>query len=279
MIRKLINLLLLGFAALVASCYPSGGYLEEQSKRIEAQEITIDRQRLSIKGMEAALNEDYDTAIELLTRAIVQEANPTEKAVAYQFRGRAYADSFRFDQALRDFDAALQLDPSQYRAHTERGRVYGALGKYDRALEDFDIAIRLDENTALAYKQRGEVYIRQREYSRALVDFDKAIALRQRYSLAYMSRGWANFYMGHFSTALADFIRAVEQSKQDPEPLIWLYLARLRNGEEATAELQQNARQRNLQKVAWPGRQPFPPGSRRRCNFRSPETSRSDRRK
>jgi lipoprotein NlpI len=248
MILKLVNFLFLAFSALVMSCHPYRGYLDEQSRQIEAQEIIISHQQLSIRAMQATLNEDYDTAIELLTRTIAQEANPTEKALAYQFRGRAYADSFRFDQALKDFDAALQLEPTQYRSRTERGRVYGALGKYDQAFEDFDAAIRLDEKKALAYRQRGEASLKQREYSRALVDFDKAIALSYAYPLAYMSRGWANFYMGHFSTAVADFARAVEQSKRDAEPAIWLYLARLLNGQDATAELQQNAQQRNLQK-------------------------------
>ena len=237
MTHKLVTLVLLG-CVMIASCYPSVDPLEEQVKLLDRLRAASDRMRLMEAVLKAESNEDYDTAINLLTTAIQVQDDFKEKASLYASRALVYAVTLRFDQALADFGTSLRLDPIQSHVHSSRGKVYGAKGDYDRAFIEFDAAIRLDEKSPLGYRQRGEVYLKQREYGKALADFDKAIALHQAYPITtdypigHMSRGWTNFYMEDFPTAITDFRHALEQSKKDPEPVIWLYLARLRGGQE-----------------------------------------------
>jgi tetratricopeptide (TPR) repeat protein len=51
----------------------------------------------------------------------------------------------RYDQALADFDRAIELGgPNQAWAIFGRGETYRRMGCYDQALADFDRAIELD---------------------------------------------------------------------------------------------------------------------------------------
>jgi tetratricopeptide (TPR) repeat protein len=122
MVDKLIAVLFFGFAPLLASCFPSSQ--EGQRKQIHTQQGFLERQRLIVTAWEAESNEDYDTAIRLLTTAIETEHDPKEKAAMYGSRAVAYAHALRFDQALTDFDTSLDLDPNQDYPHMWWGTIY-----------------------------------------------------------------------------------------------------------------------------------------------------------
>ncbi len=50
-------------------------------------------------------------------------------------------------------------------------------GKYDNAIANFNLAIELDPNLALPYENRGFAYAAKGEYKKAQADFNKEIAL------------------------------------------------------------------------------------------------------
>ena len=49
------------------------------------------------------------------------------------------------------------------------------MDKYDEALVDFDRAIELDENNAWIYRQRGITYRYLKDYDKSVKDINKAI--------------------------------------------------------------------------------------------------------
>ena len=80
----------------------------------------------------------------------------------------------RYDQALQDFNQALQLKPQDPALLTYRGIVYYAKGLNDKAIQDFDAALKLDPKFARAYYQRGMVYDNQEKYNQAVEDLKTA---------------------------------------------------------------------------------------------------------
>jgi tetratricopeptide (TPR) repeat protein len=52
------------------------------------------------------------------------------------------------DEAIKDFDKVVELDPQDAKAHYNRGLIYFAKGEYRRALEDLKEAVRLDPGFA-----------------------------------------------------------------------------------------------------------------------------------
>ena len=62
------------------------------------------------------------------------------------------------DRAIKDYDQAIKLDPSDARPFCARGGAYPYKGEYDRAIKDYDQAIRLNPKYAFAFFNRGPAY-------------------------------------------------------------------------------------------------------------------------
>jgi tetratricopeptide (TPR) repeat protein len=136
--------------------------------------------------------------------------NEVDQAIYFNNRGLAYTRIGVYDQALRDLDASLRLNPNIINAHINRGLVHLYKRQYDLAIADFDYAIRLDPNNANAYHGRGFSYLRKNEYDRAIVDFNQAIQITPNSDSGYSDRGSAWLEKRQFRRALDDFDQAIK---------------------------------------------------------------------
>src|SRR5436853_4243802 len=76
-------------------------------------------------GIGAELLGDYKEAVRLLTLAIEDERREVFKlALAYRFRGLAYKNLGRRDQALRDFLEVIRLQPQLDLGYYDAGVIY-----------------------------------------------------------------------------------------------------------------------------------------------------------
>ena len=147
-------------------------------------------------------------------------------------------------------------------AYNNRGLAWMIKGDYDRDIADFDIAIRLwresgihlpiwNAQAAQTFTNRGLGWIHKGDYDHAVADDDVAIRLNPWNALAFTNRGLARFFQGQFGLASEDFVQALELKKQrDAYGVIWRYLARARNRENARSELAEDAKV--LANDAWP---------------------------
>ena len=77
----------------------------------------------------------------------------------YQTRGEVYAEIWKYDQAIADFNKAIELNHGYINlAYYKRGKVYDDLGKYDQAIADYTKAIELQPKTDSWYWFRGKLY-------------------------------------------------------------------------------------------------------------------------
>ena len=58
-------------------------------------------------------------------------------------------------RSLQDFDQAIQLDRSLAKAFTNRGNIHQSSGRYDHALADYSAAVELDLKDAYSLYSRG----------------------------------------------------------------------------------------------------------------------------
>ncbi|MCH8997741.1 MAG: peptidoglycan-binding protein [Proteobacteria bacterium] len=129
-------------------------------------------------GFAAAKDGTEDLAIEHYTRAIyVGDLSQEHLAYAFNNRGQGYFLKGLLDQAIKDFDKAVQLSPSYSTAYHNRGLVYHKKGLYNRADDDYSKAIRLKPDMSYAYFNRGGMYEAKGEQQNALQDFQKAYSL------------------------------------------------------------------------------------------------------
>jgi tetratricopeptide (TPR) repeat protein len=99
-------------------------------------------------------------------------------------RARASYDQRRYDEALRDSNQALELEPNNAFALARRGDTYRMLGRYDEALRDFNQALEQEPTNAPALRTRGDTYRMLGRYKEALRDFNQALELEPNNAFA-----------------------------------------------------------------------------------------------
>ena len=98
-------------------------------------------------------------------------------AVQHNERGIALALAGLYEQAVTEFNKAVELDPEYAMAYNNRGDAYWNKGNFDRAIADYDKAIELDPGLAEAYGNRGFVYYLEGELTKAISDLEKCLEL------------------------------------------------------------------------------------------------------
>lgn len=129
---------------------------------------------------------------------------------AYNNRGVAFMNEKRDDEALNDFNKAIELKPYYAEAHFNRGNVYMNAKENDLALNDFNKAIELKPNYAKAFHNRGSLFMYQNKNEEALSDFNKAIELQPDYPIAYFNRGTVFFNEKRYKEAIINYSKAIE---------------------------------------------------------------------
>jgi len=79
----------------------------------------------------------------LFSCASTQKSAPKD-ARFYNNRGIANGEKGQYDQAISDFDKAIEINPSYSKAYNNRGIIYRLKGQYDLAILDFKKAIEIN---------------------------------------------------------------------------------------------------------------------------------------
>lgn len=146
------------------------------------------------------------TPITVPTLTNLLTALPTlQDAEAYYQRGLSYDYQGGFDQALADYNQALQLSPNFAVVYYDRGRIYQAQGNYDLALADYTRALQLQPDFVYAYVGRGTLYEFQGKYDLALADYNQALQFQPDFASAYWNRGLFYHRIGEYAQAIADY--------------------------------------------------------------------------
>ncbi len=136
-------------------------------------------------------------------------------AWVYCFRGLAHRNLDEYQQAISDFDRALALEPKLGSFYNDWGLAYFSLKNYQKAIEDLDHRAKLDPNYVWVYVNRGVAYRNLWEYQRAIEDFDYALKLNPHYAQAYTERGITYRYLQKYEQAIKDLNLALTQNAED----------------------------------------------------------------
>jgi tetratricopeptide (TPR) repeat protein len=80
-----------------------------------------------------------------------QKQDESRDAKFYNNRGAAYGEKSQYDQAISDFNKAIEMNPRYNKAYNNRGIVHRLTGQYDQAISDFNKAIAINPLDAEAY--------------------------------------------------------------------------------------------------------------------------------
>jgi tetratricopeptide (TPR) repeat protein len=94
-------------------------------------------------------------------------------------------------------------------AHLNRANIYAQRGKPALAMKDYAAAMALDPRNPLAPYNRGNLYFDAKRYELAIADYTRAIELDPQLALAFLNRGLAHQRLGDDVAAAKDYGRAL----------------------------------------------------------------------
>jgi tetratricopeptide (TPR) repeat protein len=108
--------------------------------------------------------------------------------VNYTYRGISHLENEQIDDAISDFNKAIELNPGFAAGYVYRGIAHYKQGRFDKAISDYNKAIEINPEYAEAYLGRGIAYDEKSQYDQAFADFNKAIELNPEDTVAQKSR-------------------------------------------------------------------------------------------
>ena len=113
-----------------------------------------------------------------------------------------------YDQAIKYFSQAVQVNSNYVGAYYYRGLSYLAITQYDNAIADMSRALALNTNDSDAYYFRGFCYANEEQYARAVADMDSALSIKTN-ALYLLCRAYAYLQMTNFNASIEDYNQVI----------------------------------------------------------------------
>ena len=134
--------------------------------------------KLARDGADAAKNQDWDKAIELLRKATgLDHKYANELSAVYQQRGYAAASNQQLPDAISSYTEAIKLKPDDPRIYEQRAAVEMKSNDMDKALADYSEAIKLKPNDVRYYLYRSYIYETKSDIKNSMADTEKVLKL------------------------------------------------------------------------------------------------------
>lgn len=156
---------------------------------------------------------------------LAQRFTTADESVDY---GIKLLEKERYEEALKMFDKALELNPGYVRALTSKGAALIGLKRYQDAIRCYDKATGIEPNLVVAWYNRGIALSKLGQYKKALESYDKAIKIAPKVpnlALIWNSKGEAFCELKKYKEALKSYDEAIKIEAN--YPLCWYNIARV----------------------------------------------------
>jgi tetratricopeptide (TPR) repeat protein len=149
------------------------------------------------------------------TAADIQKSNPN-LALGYYFTGLISEAEQNVDQAERDYEQALKVQPDSAEALVAVTRLNVRLKKPERAMARLDAVIASQPNSPLARNLKAELQASQGQSSAAIATFEAAIQVAPKWEALYHGLAMTQMAAKRSDDAIATLKRGIEQTGGSP---------------------------------------------------------------
>lgn len=128
-------------------------------------------------------------------------------------------------EQLAQVTQQIRKEPRNPDLYVKRGELYRLLRQWDNALADYDRALQFNPKWAEADYYRGRMWLEARQPGQAKQALDQLLRSKPQNAEAWLLRGRAFEQMNRHREAAADFSRAIELTPR-PKPDVYLERAK-----------------------------------------------------
>jgi TolB-like protein/DNA-binding winged helix-turn-helix (wHTH) protein/Flp pilus assembly protein TadD len=169
---------------------PKEAYPMAKEAALKSLEIdgTLPEAHTSLARIKAEYDWDWSGAEREFQRAI--ELNPSY-ATAYQWHGSVLATMGRPEEAMANYRRALELDPLSPIINAALGQAFYYTRQYDRAIEQLQKTLELDPNLGVARAFLALAYLQKSVNEEAIAEFEKQVVTSHGHVWALADLGYA----------------------------------------------------------------------------------------
>ena len=168
---------------------------------------------------------DWSGAEREFQRAI--QLNPSY-ATAHQWYGNELEYMGRREESIAEHKRALELDPVSLPANRTLGDAFYLARQYDQAIKQFRKTLELDPNFVLVHSSLGYVYLQESMYNEGIAEFEMELVISPGNSEVLSGLGYAYAVAGRRADAQKVLDKLNEISKQkhvSAGPVAQIYVA------------------------------------------------------
>jgi putative GTP pyrophosphokinase len=144
--------------------------------------ITVDLGSLSIddlllEALKAHNDNRFAEAIMVYSRILELKPDELICSLIYKHRGMANFAQSNYQDAILDFNKALELDPKNYRVAYYRGVVRSVFKQFPEAIDDYTMSLDINPYQAFCLFRRGQAYFHIGDYPQALSDCEASLSM------------------------------------------------------------------------------------------------------
>ncbi|KAF2871587.1 hypothetical protein BDV95DRAFT_607014 [Massariosphaeria phaeospora] len=173
--------------------------------------------RKGLKEMSAKTGEGYAGAADAFERALELGDLGEHEAFAYNMRGTFKYLKGDNDDALKDMDKSVELQPSLTQSFIKRASMHLELANPDAAEDDFAAALEQNKDDPDIYYHRAQLRFIKAEFAEAAKDYQKSIDLDKDFIFSHIQLGVTQYKMGSIASSMATFRRCVKNFDKVPD--------------------------------------------------------------
>jgi Flp pilus assembly protein TadD len=160
---------------------------------------------------------EVDEAIHQFQKALQIKPNDAE---IHNNLGNALLQKGEVDEAITHFQKALQIKPDDAEIHNNLGNALLQKGEADKAIVHYQKALQIKPDDAEIHYNLGNVLFQKGETDEAITHFQKALQIKPDYADAHHNLGCALLQKGNVDEAIAHFQKTLQIKPDDTDAQI-----------------------------------------------------------
>ncbi len=150
----------------------------------------------------------FDDALKYYNKAL--EMEPTAKS--HYLLAKCLYSMGQKEYAIEIYDKAIKINPNYVEAYFNKGICLSNLNLKEEAINMYNKTIELNPNFVDAYFQRGYCYYNLKKYQKAMQEMNKVLELDPNYYQAYYEKGFCFQKMKRYEEAIIEISKAIQQN-------------------------------------------------------------------